>query len=244
MKFGREFEAQMIQEWREAYMDYRSLKSIVKQILRYRLQKQQRPLPHHPPSSSAEETTPLGSNDGGESRGGTGAAGLSRRISLYRAFSGLTNRAKGSPKKSHKHNNPLSSKRHHYQLFDDDEEQILLINEDETGSYTMTFLNSAEEGGEMEVQFFRRLDGEFNKVLRFYKQKVESVMEEADELSRQLNVLIALRIKVENPNVYLPPNINGVSSAPSSPHATARTPGFELHFIQIQVFKLYALDDV
>ncbi|KFK33778.1 hypothetical protein AALP_AA5G058900 [Arabis alpina] len=232
MKFGREFETQMIQEWREAYMDYRSLKSIVKQILRFRLQKLQRPLPHqhqhhhYPSSSSAEETTPLSPKDGVENveaGGGTGAAGLSRRISLYRAFSGLTNRAKGSPKKSHKHHNPLSSKRH-YHLFDDDEEQIILINEDETGSYTTTFLNSAEEGGDMEVQFFRRLDGEFNKVLRFYKQKVESVMEEADELSRQLNVLIALRIKVENPHVHLPPNLNGVSSAPSTPHATPSTP--------------------
>ncbi|ESQ32597.1 hypothetical protein EUTSA_v10005314mg [Eutrema salsugineum] len=221
MKFGREYEAQMIQEWREAYMDYRSLKSIVKQILRYRLQKQQRP-PRPPPA--AGDTAPLQSDGGKGGKGGTGAAGLSRRVSLYRAFSGLTNRAKGSPKKSHKHNNPLSSKRHHYHLFEDDDEQVILINEDETASYTTTFLSPAEEGGEMEVQFFRRLDGEFNKVLRFYKQKVENVMEEADELSRQLNVLIALRVKVENPNVDFPPDINGVSSGPASPHTTTRTP--------------------
>ncbi|KAL9293141.1 Phosphate transporter PHO1 9 [Arabidopsis thaliana] len=230
MKFGREFETQMIQEWKEAYMDYRSLKSIVKQILRYRLQKQQRPPPPPPPPPSTGDTVPL-KTDGGEGGGGGGGPGLSRRISLYRAFSGLTNRASRSPKKSHKHHNPLSSKRHHhhhnhhhYHLFDDDEEQIILINEDETASYTTTFLNSAEEGGEMEVQFFRRLDGEFNKVLRFYKQKVENVMEEADELSRQLNVLIALRVKVENPHVHLPPDLNSVASAPSSPHSTMRTP--------------------
>ncbi|KAG7626995.1 Phosphate transporter PHO1 9 [Arabidopsis thaliana] len=228
MKFGREFETQMIQEWKEAYMDYRSLKSIVKQILRYRLLKQQRPPPPPPPPSTGD-TVPL-KTDGGEGGGGGGGPGLSRRISLYRAFSGLTNRASRSPKKSHKHHNPLSSKRHHhhhhhhYHLFEDDEEQIILINEDETASYTTTFLNSAEEGGEMEVQFFRRLDGEFNKVLRFYKQKVENVMEEADELSRQLNVLIALRVKVENPHVHLPPDLNSVASAPSSPHSTMRTP--------------------
>ncbi|CAF2143785.1 BnaA02g29650D [Brassica napus] len=218
MKFGREYEVQMIQEWREAYMDYRSLKSIVKQVLRFHLQKQQHPY-HPPPPPPTGETAPLHA----ASTGGTGASGLSRRVSLYRAFSGLTNRAKGgSPKKSHKHNNPLSSKRH-YHLFDDDEDQVILINEDETGSYNTTFLCSAEEGGEMEVQFFRRLDGEFNKVLRFYRQKVESVMEEADELSRQLNVLIALRVKVENPNVDFP-DINSLSSAPTSPHTTNRTP--------------------
>ncbi|CAN8265970.1 unnamed protein product [Cochlearia groenlandica] len=229
MKFGREYETQMIQEWREAYMDYRSLKSIIKQILRHRLQKQHRlpPLPPPPPPP------PTGAAPPPESGGGSGApAGLSRRISLYRAFSGLTNRAKGgSPKKQHnKHNNPLSSKRHHhYHLFDDEEEQVVLINEDESGGYTTTFLNSAEEGGEIEVQFFRRLDGEFNKVLRFYKQKVESVMEEADELSRQLNVLIALRVKVENPNVDFPQHhrnnddVDALSSAPSSPHSTTST---------------------
>ena len=224
MKFGREYEVQMIQEWREAYMDYRSLKSIVKQVLRYHLQKQQHPY-HPPPPPPTGETAPLHA----ASTGGTGASGLSRRVSLYRAFSGLTNRAKGgSPKKSHKHNNPLSSKRH-YHLFDDDEERAILINEDETGSYNTTFLCSAEEGGEMEVQFFRRLDGEFNKVLRFYRQKVESVMEEADELSRQLNVLIALRVKVENPNVDFP-DINSLSSAPTSPHTTNRTPGLAPQF--------------
>ncbi|KAG5381711.1 hypothetical protein IGI04_033181 [Brassica rapa subsp. trilocularis] len=226
MKFGKEYETQMIQEWREAYMDYRSLKAIVKQILRHHQKKQQQQRPPPPPSQQNGETAPSLQPHGGVNQVGeeTGPTGLSRTISLYRAFSGLTNRSRGSPKKSHKQNNPLSSKRHHhYHLFDDDEDQVILINEDKTGTYTTTFLCSAEEGGDMDVQFFRRLDGEFNKVLRFYKQKVESVMEEADELSRQLNVLIALRVKVENPNIVFP-NISAVSSASSSPHSTPRAP--------------------
>ncbi|KAG2278764.1 hypothetical protein Bca52824_061319 [Brassica carinata] len=226
MKFGKEYETQMIQEWREAYMDYRSLKAIVKQILRHHQKKQQQQRPPPLPSQQNGETAPSLQPNGGVNQVGeeTGPTGLSRTISLYRAFSGLTNRSRGSPKKSHKQNNPLSSKRHHhYHLFDDDEDQVILINEDKTGTYTTTFLCSAEEGGDMDVQFFRRLDGEFNKVLRFYKQKVESVMEEADELSRQLNVLIALRVKVENPNIVFP-NISAVSSASSSPHSTPRTP--------------------
>ncbi|XP_009111779.1 phosphate transporter PHO1 homolog 9 [Brassica rapa] len=226
MKFGKEYETQMIQEWREAYMDYRSLKAIVKQILRHHQKKQQQQRPPPPPSQQNGESAPSLQPNGGANQVGeeTGPTGLSRTISLYRAFSGLTNRSRGSPKKSHKQNNPLSSKRHHhYHLFDDDEDQVILINEDKTGTYTTTFLCSAEEGGDMDVQFFRRLDGEFNKVLRFYKQKVESVMEEADELSRQLNVLIALRVKVENPNIVFP-NISAVSSASSSPHSTPRAP--------------------
>ncbi|GMI99245.1 hypothetical protein like AT3G29060 [Hibiscus trionum] len=56
-------------------------------------------------------------------------------------------------------------------------------------------------GLQFELLFFRRLDDEFNKVLRFYKKKVEEVMMEADELSKQMNALIALRITVDNPVV-------------------------------------------
>lgn len=76
----------------------------------------------------------------------------------------------------------------------------------------------------MEVKFFRRLDGKFNKVLRFDKQKVENVMEEANELSKQLNIFIPLRVKVENLTVNLPFDINSIYSAHTSPHPT-RTPG-------------------
>ncbi|XP_010552816.1 PREDICTED: phosphate transporter PHO1 homolog 9-like [Tarenaya hassleriana] len=214
MKFGRDFEVQMIQEWREAYVDYRALKLMLKQILRFR---QQLPAfhqhhPPHPPPPAPPSSAPGAGNNHDEAGGGAAVSrGFTRRISLYRAFSGLTNRAKGSPRKRDKHNN-----HHHFHFFDEEEEQAILISQDETASYTTTFLSSAEEGGELEVMFFRRLDEEFNKVVRFYKQKIEEVMEEADELSRQLNVLIALRIKVENPIADLP-EIIGFYSPPVSP---------------------------
>ncbi|XP_019057105.1 PREDICTED: phosphate transporter PHO1 homolog 9-like [Tarenaya hassleriana] len=219
MKFGRDFEGQMIQEWCEAYVDYRALKLILKQILRFRHRdpafRRFPPTPPPPPPAPPSSTTASVNNSAG------GGGGLTRRISLYRAFSGLTNRAKGSPRKRDKHNHHHN---HHYHLFDDEEEQVILITEDETANYTTTFLNSVDDGGELEVMFFRRLDGEFNKVVRFYKQKVEEVMEEADELSRQLNVLIALRIKVENPMANLP-DINGIHSSPVSPeHQSNRVP--------------------
>ncbi|CAA2959951.1 phosphate transporter PHO1 homolog 3-like [Olea europaea subsp. europaea] len=41
------------------------------------------------------------------------------------------------------------------------------------GSETM-FLNAAD-GGKYELVYFERLDGEFNKVVKFYKSKVEKV---------------------------------------------------------------------
>ncbi|KAI6700534.1 hypothetical protein NL676_014858 [Syzygium grande] len=66
------------------------------------------------------------------------------------------------------------------------------------------FLRSSNEEGEYELLFFRRLDDEFNKVLGFYRRKVEEVVFEADKLSKQMNALIALRIRVEKPVMGLP----------------------------------------
>lgn len=62
-----------------------------------------------------------------------------------------------------------------------------------------TFLMTAEEGGEYELVFFRRLDDEFNKIEKFYKEKVEEVVKDAIMLNKQMDALIAFRVKVENP---------------------------------------------
>ncbi|XVF14313.1 hypothetical protein REPUB_Repub09cG0048300 [Reevesia pubescens] len=164
MKFGKEFAAQMVQEWQEAYMDYSKLKSILKDILRFKQQNK---------ASSPMAATTKGS--------------LKRRVSLYRAFSGLTNRNRsGSPRKNN-------------------EDEVILVSAVQEGGtdsdYQTMFLRSGEEGGENELVFFRRLDDEFNKVIKFYKKKVEEVMVEGDELSKQMNALIALRIMVDNPIV-------------------------------------------
>ncbi|KAI7994711.1 hypothetical protein LOK49_LG11G01097 [Camellia lanceoleosa] len=57
------------------------------------------------------------------------------------------------------------------------------------------------EGAEKEVTFFKNLDDdELNKVNRFYKDKVEQVLSEAAMLNKQMDALIALRIKVERPD--------------------------------------------
>ena len=183
MKFGKEFAAQMVQEWQEAYMDYSKLKSTLKDILRF---KQQTRAP------SAMATTTKGS--------------LKRRVSLYRAFSGLTSRFRpGTPSKNN-------------------EDEVILINAVQEGGregdYQTMFLMSGDGGGEYELLYFRSLDDEFNKVIKFYKKKVEEVMVEADELSKQMNALIALRIKVDNPVVggtdILNLAANGFSSNSSS----------------------------
>ncbi|XP_050227555.1 phosphate transporter PHO1 homolog 9 [Mercurialis annua] len=190
MKFGKEFAAQMVQEWQEAYMDYNYLKTILKDILHFK-QRNSAPSPMAQTSNSA--------------------ASFQRRVSFYRAFSGLTGRYRGSPRKN---------------SGEEDDDEVILISsvqdqegdEGEYGNYQTTFLNAAEEGGDSQLLFFRKLDVEFNKVVKFYKKKVKNVMGEADDLSRQMDALIALRIKVENP-VVGGASIHGVSSlSPSIVH--------------------------
>ncbi|XP_039023733.1 phosphate transporter PHO1 homolog 10 [Hibiscus syriacus] len=53
------------------------------------------------------------------------------------------------------------------------------------------------KGRAIEVEFFRRLDEELNKVNAFYKEQIDAVMDESALLNKQLDALIALRIKVK-----------------------------------------------
>lgn len=167
MKFGKEFQSQMVQEWQVAYMDYNSLKNILKDVIRSR--------PPPPPPPQQQQKYAVSSDTSDPSR-------IKRRVSFYRAFSGLTTRY-GSPRKR-------------------DEDEVILVSSNEEshgGRYHTMFMKPSEEGGEFELMFFRKLDDEFNKVVKFYKDKVTAAVAEADELSRQMNALIVLRIKVDKP---------------------------------------------
>ncbi|KAK2413033.1 phosphate transporter PHO1 protein [Trifolium repens] len=160
MKFGKEFVSQMVPEWQEAYMNYNSLKSILKDMLKFIAENE----PKAPMAS-----TPKGS--------------LKRRLTLYRAFSGLNGKQRHSS----------SSK---------SEDEVILIRseegeDDSKGLYKTMFLKPYEVGAEKDLVFFRNLDIEFNKVNAFYKKMMKEVVGEAEELSMQMNFLIALRIKVD-----------------------------------------------
>lgn len=86
----------------------------------------------------------------------------------------------------------------------DIEDQVIAVNmvcrDNSRKLYNTTFLMSSEEGGESEIMFFKKLDDELNKVNTFYKDKVEEVNKEAASLNKQMEAMIALRIKVENPD--------------------------------------------
>ncbi|XP_012568803.1 phosphate transporter PHO1 homolog 9 [Cicer arietinum] len=162
MKFGKEFVSQMVPEWQEAYMNYNSLKSILKQMSKFKDQNE---------SIAPMASTPKGS--------------LKRKLTLYRAFSGLNGKHRESPRKS--------------------EDEVILVRAAEEGNedseserlYKTMFVQHCEDGVERHVEFFKNLDFEFNKVNVFYKKMVKEVVEEAEELSKQMNFLIGFRIKVD-----------------------------------------------
>ncbi|KAL5722925.1 hypothetical protein ACHQM5_006383 [Ranunculus cassubicifolius] len=167
MKFGKEFASQMIPEWKETYMDYNQLKSSLKDIQEFKRK------------SGASTSAPKE---------------LKRKMTLYRAFSGLIQRydsLKGNAGGG------------------DVEDQVILVkemqNEEDEGThgYRTTFLMSNEQGGEYELVYFRRLDEEFNKVVSFYKKMVDEVMNEATLLNKQMDALIAFRIKVDDPEASI-----------------------------------------
>ncbi|XP_055805337.1 phosphate transporter PHO1 homolog 9-like isoform X2 [Solanum dulcamara] len=206
MKFGKEYASQMVHEWQEAYMDYNYLKSLLNEILNFK--EKNAPLPE-------VAATPRGS--------------LKRRLSMYRAFSGLQTRY-----------NSFNGKNNH-------EDEVIVVNsvqqEGSEGLYETTFLVSYEEGGECELIFFRRLDDEFNKVLTFYKKKAGEVKVEADELSKQMDALIALRIKVDKISI-------GIQSAqvidPSTNDNSAMSPASvdPIHFSSPGRSQMEAIQEV
>ncbi|KAI3907592.1 hypothetical protein MKW98_016236 [Papaver atlanticum] len=165
MKFGKEYLSQMLPEWKEAYLDYTYLKTLLKDILRLK-QKE------------------------GEDKGQTQQKSLVRDLTFYRSFSGLHKR------KSHDFK---------YGGGGDIEDQFIVVKQVKGANsnvrYETNFLISSEDATDQEVVFFNTLDYEFSKVDKFYKDKVEEVMNEVALLNKQMDSLIAVRIKVENPNL-------------------------------------------
>uniref|UniRef100_A0A1J3JJ04 Phosphate transporter PHO1-like protein 5 n=1 Tax=Noccaea caerulescens TaxID=107243 RepID=A0A1J3JJ04_NOCCA len=182
MKFGKEFSSQMVPEWHEAYMDYDYLKSLLKDIIKHK-----------------HKTNPHG-------HGHHHGEGLHRKLTLYRTFSGLLSTPRRKRQHhGHGHGHGTGQIGHFSDSDDDIEEGLksvtapILVNSVSHG-YETTFLMATEEGGEYETVFFRRLDNEFNRVEKFYRGKVDEVMKEAAMLNKQMDALIAFRVKVEHPD--------------------------------------------
>lgn len=185
MKFGKEFASQMVPEWEEAYLNYGQLKSVLKELQKFKKQRSGTNSPGHGPA-------------------------LKRKVTFYRAISGLTGRRQSS----------LRSPR--WPAEELGEDQVILVQHDQAegdGRCETRFLMTSEEGGEYEMVFFRRLDDEFNKVSGFYRGKMEEVLREADSLNKQMDALIAFRVRVEvDEDHHLHVLGAAKTPSPSSPH--------------------------
>ncbi|KAL3581852.1 hypothetical protein D5086_016184 [Populus alba] len=106
---------------------------------------------------------------------------------------------------SHKHFGGLNLQSTNLSSKGDIGDQVIDVNASpEEGSrklyYKTEFLRESEGGGEIEARFFKKLDEELNNVNTFYKDKSEEMKDEAFLLNKQMDALIALRIKVDNPH--------------------------------------------
>ncbi|KAH6824863.1 EXS family protein [Perilla frutescens var. hirtella] len=84
----------------------------------------------------------------------------------------------------------------------DIENQVISVHtvhqENSRKQYSTRLIVSPTEGEGSERSFFKKLDDELNKTNNFYKDKVEEMIREAASLKKQMEALLALRIKVIN----------------------------------------------
>ncbi|KAI3812029.1 hypothetical protein L1987_16730 [Smallanthus sonchifolius] len=139
---------------------------------------------------------------------------VSQQLSLYKPFSGLDVKSSSEETKG------------------DGEDQVIAVETVQNGAsrevYNTNFLLSPKEGEQSEIMFFEKLDEELNKVNTFYRDKVEEVIEEAASLNKQMNALIALRIKVEQLDInkcHIQRNVSMDSSSTES--STSNSPNSE-----------------
>uniref|UniRef100_M4DLL2 EXS domain-containing protein n=1 Tax=Brassica campestris TaxID=3711 RepID=M4DLL2_BRACM len=159
MKFGKEFSSQMVPEWQQAYVDYKYLKTLIKDINRFK--RKTNPQGH-------EMTTALHRTFIGQKRHGFG--GGCGQISPSSTVVDINDGITTAP---------------------------IHVSSSVTHQYETTFFMTAERGGEYELVFFRRLDDQFNKVEKFYKEKADEVVKEAAALNKQMDALIAFRFKMK-----------------------------------------------
>ncbi|RZC77733.1 hypothetical protein C5167_002166 [Papaver somniferum] len=204
MKFEKELWSHMVPEWQAAYMDYTSLKAILEDFKLFKLRNpQQHQEDHH----------------------NGGVAEVYRTFSgllIARSIPSVTNSSKVTSSASNLSSAATTTTttnrhhhHHHHGIFHHEEPAILVHrvahrqtdhdlehggpNEVHHENFDTKLLKPDELGGEFELAFFRRLDEEFNKVNNFYRDKVDQVMNEAAVLTKQMDALVAFRVKVEHP---------------------------------------------
>lgn len=106
-----------------------------------------------------------------------------RRLSLFRDFSSTSSALRG---------NSIETQ-------EDIENQVIAVHAvQQENSRKLYNTKLLVRGDENERYFFEKLDDELNKTNNFYKDKVEEVIAEDALLKKQMDALLALRIKMMN----------------------------------------------
>ncbi|KAI3915765.1 hypothetical protein MKW92_033194 [Papaver armeniacum] len=213
MRFDKELRSKMVPEWQGAYMEYTSLKSILEDLKHFKFKT---PLHHSHPQHQHHH--------GGVAAVYRTFSGLVidrtiPTITNSKTTTDTTSKTTATTTTTTTTNRHHHHHHHHHGLFHHEEEPVILVRQImhqkdvhdlEKGmlshpdvhheKYETKFLMSDEEGGEYELKFFKRLDEEFNKVNNFYKDKVDQVMNEAAVLTKQMDALIAFRVKIDDPD--------------------------------------------
>ncbi|KAI3934665.1 hypothetical protein MKX01_012205 [Papaver californicum] len=213
MKFEKEMRSQMVPEWQGAYMDYTSLRLILDDLKRFKFNTPQHHHNHHHHGGGGIATLY-------RSFSGLVVARSVPSITTSKSINGTTTSTSNGHHHHHHHhhNNNNNNHNQHHGIFHHDEEPVILVqsmrghhhhHDLEQGvlpvnqnheKFETKFLMSNEDGGEDEVLFFKTLDEEFNAVNKFYRDKVDEVMNEAAVLTKQMDALVAFRVKVEHPD--------------------------------------------
>lgn len=117
------------------------------------------------------------------------------------------NLARASSKRfSLKNLNSSSLREANIDSHDDIENQVIAVHtvlqENSRKLYNTRLIVAPTEGEGNERNFFRKLDDELNKTNNFFKDKVEEMIREAASLKKQMETLVALRIKIINPSSH------------------------------------------
>ncbi|KAL8518658.1 hypothetical protein ACS0TY_009850 [Phlomoides rotata] len=108
-----------------------------------------------------------------------------KRLSLFRDFNSINSSVRGS----------------NIDIQEDIENQVIAVHtvqQENSRKLYNTKLLVCGEGDENERYFFEKLDHELNKTNNFYKDKVEEAIAEDALLKKQMEALIAFRIKMMN----------------------------------------------
>ncbi|KAG6546090.1 hypothetical protein Mapa_012496 [Marchantia paleacea] len=212
VKFAKQLEAQLVQEWRSAYCDYKLLKKDIKAVKESKTKSPQ--VPDKWQTVPLSPMTPMFS--GPVSVSMAPARQVTRRLSQmqesFKTVVSVTGQAADALKSK------TSSK------FKPNKDLISVKKVESDGGsevYTTQFNENFVSADATTRIFFARLDSEFNKVNKFYMGKEKEFLEQYQKLKEQVGALQEIRKELANPQPQLKDDSNSGNAHSYRPQTIA-----------------------